>query len=319
MQPSFLCIGFQKCGTTTMYDLLRQHKDIVLTRDVKEPMYYRVKGFRAIGGKKWYESRYFGHVKPGDSRLRGEVNAGLSFTNCAEKIGVDFPRDTKLIFMMRNPVDRCYSAYKYFGALGFLPLIDTEFDLKHGHAEGFDRYVRRILGDPYRRSEIMKKRLKYLCFSQGNYCESIHEYLRFFPRENMKFILFEEFIRDQKGICQDLYDFLGIEDDPAVQYDLRSNEGVLRAASPLRSKISVSEGGLNYLLYEFMDLSHRLPSAYRLYEKVHTTIQSNCIVEETDFSAMKPQTRELLEGYYRRQVRGLERLMGRSLRELWFA
>ena len=319
MQPAFLCIGFQKCGTTTMYDILRQHKDIVLTRDVKEPMYYRVKGMRALGGKDWYEKRYFGHVPPEDTRLRGEVNAGLAFTHCAGKIGVDFPKSTKLIFMMRNPVDRCYSAYKYFGALGFLPWEATDFDLHHSHAEGFDRYVRSVLADPKQRGEIMKKRLQYLCFSQGNYCESIHEYLRFFPKENMKFILFEEFIRDQEGVCRDLYDFLGVEDDPNVQYNLRSNEGVLRATSPLASKIGISDGGLNYLLYEFLDLSRRAPAVYRAYAKVHEAVQKRCITEETDFSKMLPETRALLEQYYRRQKRSVEALMGRDLSDLWFA
>lgn len=318
MQPSFLCIGFQKCGTTTMYDILKQHKDIVLTRDVKEPMYYRVKGLRALGGKEWYEKRYFGHVPPEDTRLRGEVNAGLAFTHCAEKIGVDFPRDTKLIFMMRNPVDRCYSAYKYFGALGFLPWAVTDDDLRRGHAEGFDRYVRSVLADEKQRGEIMEKRLKYLCFSQGNYCQSIHEYLRFFPKENMKFILFEEFIRDQKRVCQELYKFLGVEDDPDVEYNLRSNEGVLRAASPLASKLSVSEGGLHYMLYEFLDLSRRLPAVYRAYDRAHDKLQRRWIGEETDFSKMKPETRALLESYYRRQKRGVEALMGRDLSDIWF-
>ena len=35
---SFICIGFQKCGTTSLYDLLKQHSDIYLTEDVKEPI-----------------------------------------------------------------------------------------------------------------------------------------------------------------------------------------------------------------------------------------------------------------------------------------
>lgn len=318
MQPAFICIGFQKCGTTTMYDILRQHKDILLTQDVKEPMYYRVKGFRALGGKEWYEKRYFGKVPPEDTRLLGEVNAGLAFTDCAGKIGVDFPPETKLIFMMRNPVDRCYSAYKYFGALGFLPWSVTDYDLKHTHAEGFDRYVRSVLGSREQRAEIMKKRLKYLCFSQGNYYDSIKEYLRFFPKENVKFILFEEFIRDQEGTCKELYKFLGIEDDPNVQYNLKSNEGTLRAASNLRSRISLTDNGINYLLYEFADLSHRAPKLYRLYDRCHQKIESKCIEEETDHTRMKPETRALLESYYRKQVRGVEELMGRDLSGIWY-
>ena len=60
----------------------------------------------------------------------GEVNAGLSFGGCARWLGKDFPHDTKLIFMMRDPADRCYSAYKYFLDLGFLPMSVVADDKK---------------------------------------------------------------------------------------------------------------------------------------------------------------------------------------------
>ena len=41
-----MCIGFQKCGTTSLYDILRQHKKIYLTEGVKEPMFTE---FRCFG------------------------------------------------------------------------------------------------------------------------------------------------------------------------------------------------------------------------------------------------------------------------------
>ena len=167
MKPEFLCIGFQKCGTTTLYDILKQHGKIVLTEGVKEPMFYRVPFLRTLLGAKWYENRYFGHCQPEDGQIAGEVNAGLSFRGCADKIGGDFSPETKLIFLMRDPADRCYSAYKYFLALGFLPCRTVWDDRKCGHAEAFDRYVKSILGSRFHRKCIMFRRLKYLCFSQG--------------------------------------------------------------------------------------------------------------------------------------------------------
>ena len=247
---SFICIGFQKCGTTSLYDLLKQHPDIYLTEDVKEPMFYRVPFVRQILGRDWYRHRYFGHLEEAgrmapDARRRasenvglltgrrgsaaagasaakegntaaqekcvpssdpvqmdgssvsrssdsqsfplypGEINAGLGFNGCARLLGKDFSSKTKLIFMMRDPADRCYSAYKYFLALGFLPMSVVADDKKRGHVAAFDSYVRSVLFNPRRRKEIMRHRMKYLCFSQGNYAYCIQEYLRYFPRENM--------------------------------------------------------------------------------------------------------------------------------------
>lgn len=318
MHPDFLCIGFQKCGTTTMYDLLKQHKDIVLTQDVKEPMYYRVKGIDRIGGASYYEKRYFGHVSEEDKRLKGEVNAGLAFTDCAGKIGRDFPEDTKLIFMMRNPVDRAYSAYKYFLALGFLPAFVMEDDKLHGHAAAFDRYVHYVLGSQKRRNQIMKKRLKYLVFSQGNYFDSIFEYLQYFPKKNMKFILFEDFVKNQKGCCQDLYEFLGIEDDPEIIYNIKSNEGILKPVSVIKGKLGIMDMGFHNLTYDILDLSHKAPHFYAVNKRVHEMLQSVCLTDETDFSKMEPGTRRLLEKYYAKQVRGVEKLMERDLSEIWY-
>lgn len=61
--------------------------------------------------------------EPEDPRLVGEVNAGLGFNGCAEMLTRDFDHSTKLFFMMRNPVDRAWSAFKFFCALGFLPMM----------------------------------------------------------------------------------------------------------------------------------------------------------------------------------------------------
>ena len=320
MQPEFICIGFQKCGTTTLYDLLRQHRGVVLTSDVKEPMIYRV-GFvyRLLGGKKWYEKRYFGRISADDPRKRGEVNAGLGMHGCADRIGNDYSADTKLIFMMRSPADRAYSAYKYFLALGFLPLPAMQYDKKKGHAAGFDRYVRHVLGSRKLRGQIMKKRQKHLVFSQGNYDTIIREYQKYFPTENMHFMLFEDFVKDEEGECRKLYAFLKIDADPQICYGLKSNEGNFRARGNIWAKTGISDMGLYYILYEFGDFSRRFPRFYEKYRtKMHEKIQNRCVVPETDHSSMLPQTRQLLNQYYHREIKGIETLLGRNLSGLWY-
>lgn len=316
MQPSFLCMGFQKCGTTTLYDLLLQHPEIALPRDVKEPMYYRVPVARAIGGSRYYEWRYFSHLSPQDPRLVGEVNAGLTFNNCAKKLKKDFPPETKLIFMMRNPVTRAWSAYKFFSALGFLPLEVIRDDLKRGHAAAFHRYVRSVLCNPKKHDAIMKERLKYLVFSQGNYDTCIREYEDFFP--NMHFILFEEFIRDQKGACETLYDFLGIPADNSIQYGIQANETSRAAAGPLRARAREIIKGGDYIFDELIGMSQWAPPVYKAYHKFNRAMYRTCTVADTDKSKMLPETRQLLEDYYRVEKEKIEMRLGRKLDQLWF-
>lgn len=379
---SFICIGFQKCGTTSLYDLLKQHSDIYLTEDVKEPMFYRVPFVRQILGRDWYRKRYFGHLEEAgrmtpDERRRasenvglltgrrgsaaagasaakegntaaqekcvpssdpvqmdgssvsrgsdsqsfplypGEINAGLGFNGCARLLGKDFSPKTKLIFMMRDPADRCYSAYKYFLALGFLPMSVVADDKKRGHAAAFDSYVRSVLFNPRRRKEIMRHRMKYLCFSQGNYAYCIQEYLRYFSRENMKFVFFEEFVRDEELVTKDILDFLHIPQDPEMTFNVKSNETNFRAASPFRSKIMYLLQGTYYTTFEFLNMKRFCPGFFRNFMAFYDWTMDQCTRPETDTSKMLPSTRKLLNRYYRNQIRQVEELAGRNVPERW--
>lgn len=316
--PAFVCAGFQKCGTTTLYEILKQHPEVALCRDVKEPMYYRIKGVRALGGKRYYQKRYFGHIEEGDRRVLGEVNAGLTFGGCAECVARDYPRDTKFVFMMRNPVDRCYSAYRYFLARGFLPARTVRDDAERGHAAAFDAYVHEILDDEDRRGQVMDKRLKYLVFSQSEYVACISEYLERFPKRNMHFVFFEDFIADQHASCRELYRFLGISDCDGVDYGRHDNNTKERATNPIWARVFWAVKGVNYFFRDILAMEHWWPAAYRQYRRLYEWCRRHTLSEDDDRSKMLPETRAYLEDYYRPMVRDLEKIAGRDLSGVWY-
>lgn len=317
--PQFICLGFQKSGTTTLYEILNQHPDVVLTRDVKEPMYYRVLAVDALLGKKWfYEHRYWRHVKSGDNRLRGEVNAGLTFSHCAHKIIRDMPRDMKLIFMMREPVARSYSAYKYFLARGFLPEWVVDYDFAHGHAQAFDRYVHAVLEDSKQRGDIMRKRLEYLVLSQSNYATCVEEYLQGYSLDQVKPIFFEEFVTDQRAACLDLFEFLGLEDSPEVDYDIHSNEGRERPCSWKAAHREHVAKGWSYGFREFAVMEYWGEDVYQVWDQFHRKVRSAAMEPDWDCTRLLPETRAYLQEYFDDEVRRLERIFGRDLSQLWF-
>lgn len=317
--PEFLCMGFQKCGTTSLFEILRRHKDVVLCRDVKEPMYYRVSGLWFFGRRWYYQHRYYGHIAADDTRRCGEVNAGLTFTGCAKKVCHDFSPDTKLIFMMRNPVDRAYSSYKYFLARGFLPKGLVEEDQKYGHAEAFDRYVHSVLDDPASERQIMKKRLKYLVFSQSRYATCIREYLGHFPQENIKLVFFEEFVRDEKTACKEIFAFIGVGEDEALSGSVRANEGNERVISSSAAKKQQILKGFYYGFYEFVMLPYWLPRAYQKFKAYYDRKRDEAFAPDEDKSRVLPKTRTFLEQYFAEEVRGIEQISGRDLSDLWYS
>lgn len=316
--PDFVCMGFQKCGTTSLYTLLSQHKDVVLCQDVKEPMYYRVPLASIIGiGSCYYKKRYFGNVSRNDKRLLGEVNAGLTFSGCARKVTRNMPRNTKMIFMMRNPVDRSYSAYKYFLARGFLPGWTMRMDKMFGHAKAFDLYVRSVIGDKSQRSNIMRKRMKYLVLSQSNYGACISEYIGNFDLKNMYFMVFEEFVKDEHKACSELYDFLGIDDCDDIDYNAKSNEGNEQALNYTVAKCFYFLKGINYLFYDLLAMPHWAPKLYDRFYSFYKNVRSKTLVKDMDKTKVLPKTRKYLMDYFDGDVRMMEGLCGKPLRKIW--
>lgn len=316
--PDFICMGFQKCGTTTLFEILNEHPQIALCRDVKEPMYYRVPAATIFGGgKRFYDWRYFSHIPEDDTRLKGEVNAGLTMSGCAKKVSRYHDPSTKMIFMMRNPVDRSYSAYRYFLARGFFSASDIRSDQEHGHAQAFDAYVHRIIDDPHRRSQVMKKRLYYLVLSQSNYNTCIREYLDTFDLQNMKFIIFEEFIEDQAAVCKGLFDFLGVDNPPGLVTGLRANEGSERSVSPLGSEWLMITKGARYFFHDFCCMTHWAPGLYDRYNRYYHHVRERNLAPDTDTSRVLPQTRAYLMDYFADEIDGVSELCGRDLRTVW--
>ena len=318
MRPKFICVGFQKCGTTTLFELLRQHKGIILPDGVKEPMFYRCGWWRDRKGPDWYEERYFSCYREDDPRMPGEINAGLGENPCIKGISEDFPKDTKLVFMMRDPAARTYSAYKYFLARGFLPMRYVSLDMLVGHAKSFDIYVRNVLGNAKKRAAIPQHRLKYLVFAAGMYTTVIEEYGRHFPKEQMHYILFEDFVKDEKRECKKLFDFLGIEEDPDIVYGIKSNEGNRRSSGPIWSKWNIAFKSFNYWLSEYHYVQREHPLAFRRYHVVHDWVIRMSLREDDDHSKMMDSTRDMLRDYYKDEIGGTEKILGRSLAGVWY-
>ncbi len=317
-RPDFICLGFQKCATTTLFGILSQHEGIALTRGVKEPMYYRVPVFHHLLRRRFYDWRYFGHIGAGDPRVLGEVNAGLTFNGCAAALGRDFDHDTKLIFMMRNPVDRAYSAYRYFLARGLLPAKCIAYEKTHSHAESFDFFSHYVLESPRRRAQVMRRRMRHLVLSQSNYATCIQEYLDAgFALQNMHFVFFEEFVRDQQAGSEQIFDFLNVAAAPEIDYDLKINEGKAAPRSAFASTVFMLVKGGRYGLRDLCCLKEWFPAAARAYERFYQKVRRWALLADQDDSQVLPETRALLMDYFAGEIAQLERITGRNLRALW--
>ena len=191
-KPDFLCIGAAKAGTTTLHDILIQHSDIYLPKFKEAHFFDNNDNFSK--GLAHYEKEVFKGVK--NEAVIGEITPSyIYFEEVPKRIAESIGTDVKLIIMLRHPVDRAWSHYQMHHLRGneklhFEQAIDQESSRLNG---GF----------------LSASRFSYM--HRGHYIEQIQRYLQFFPRENMHFILFEDFVKDIPAHVDAVLEFLGVE------------------------------------------------------------------------------------------------------------
>ena len=206
MKPkiNFLCVGAQKSGTTSLHDILKQHPDVCLPL-IKETHFFDENYEK---GMEWYFDTYFSNYQ--GEKICGECTPEyMFFEEIPERLYNAFGPDVKLVFLLRNPVDRAVSHYQMSTKRTFETLP-------------FEEAVRledsRIQTDNFHRSHF-----SYL--SRGFYSDQIKRYLQFFPIENMLFLRFEvDFVKNRKRTMDEVCSFLGI-DGSDLNVEIKSHVG----------------------------------------------------------------------------------------------
>ena len=180
MIPTFLICGAQKSGTTSLYKTLGQHPKICLASNKEIHFFDREKNFRK--GKKWYKE-FFSHCNQSLHVHICEATPHYYRNEKAAKRIAHFA-DVKIIFILRDPVDRAYSNYW------------------HNKQRGSE--IRKF-SDAIKSEDGIKKYIK-----KGLYYKHIKAYYRYFEKEKVKIVTFEDFV-ERKGVLKEIFEFLELE------------------------------------------------------------------------------------------------------------
>ena len=218
MSPSFMVIGGQRCGTTTIFKSLADHPQVVRPPVEKGTDYYTLNHDRGID---WYRG-HFPLTRMAGLMTRGEGDP-VAFEACTyylfhplaiPRLAADFP-EMRLVVMLRDPVPRAWSAYKHEFARGF----ETEPDFARAldlEAERLDGEVDRIVGRPGYAS-FSHRHHAYL--SRGQYAEQLERVFAHFPREQVHVMDSEAFFSDPQDEFAQLLDFLGLRQWQPARFD----------------------------------------------------------------------------------------------------
>jgi len=197
-RPDFFIIGAPRCGTTAIYDFLRQHPEVYMPQR-KEPVYFGAD----LTKRHPYltEQRYLDLFRGAEGKKRvGEATVWYLYSETAPGEIAAFADDPRLVAMVRNPVDMMHSLHGLLRFTGnedlpFEDALDAEPDRARGRR--LPANTRRPEGLQYRRC--------------ARYAEHLRRWISVFGRERVHVIVFDDFRSDSLGTYQSLLEFLGVD------------------------------------------------------------------------------------------------------------
>lgn len=207
----FACIGTQKGGTTTLYNILKNHPELNLP-DVKEAHFFDIEE-RYRKGIEYFFNSFFVNTENKMGIINPNIEINLKYI---KRLYDQFP-DIKIIYIIRNPVERAFSHYlmsksRGYENLDFLDALSQETSRLEFPKTMYDGYKTREKGH--------FERNHYSYVSRGKYLEVV----KYILSKNSKIILFENLVSNTDLVINEICCFLEIDSSLVLNTSIKSNQ-----------------------------------------------------------------------------------------------
>ncbi len=179
--PSFLVIGAQKCGTTTLCELLGEHPEVYVAPE-KEPHFFSLDENYARGWSHYLQN----FAEAGDRRVVGEGSTSYTMhplrPDAAARVADRLP-GARLVYIVRHPIERIESTYLHL------------------------RFTGREAGDDF--MGALERHPQMVATSR--YWDQIGRYRARFPDEQILVVFFDDLVADARSVLARCFEFLGVD------------------------------------------------------------------------------------------------------------
>lgn len=289
MIMNVLLIGVQKAGTTSIYDWISQHPDIYAPAFAKDRYSYFLNEELYSKGYESY-SKNFNNRK--NEKLFCTGNANYFFVpHVAQRIYKLNPK-MKMILMLRNPIDRAFSAFNHAIERGM-------------ETRSFEQAVQDEIENKVAYSALEKLRKSYI--EHGFYFKQLSNYLNFFELDQIFVGFYTDLIKGKEKLMEEIFYFLDIEPDFKVNFSTKNVTG-----GSSRFKF------INYILYD-ENFKNNLFTK-KMKNVIPLKIRLNLINGLTSFNKKKINkkeiertTKDILAKIYREDLLKLQDLLKKDL------
>lgn len=293
-KPNFFIVGAPKSGTTSLYFYLKSHPQIFIPRR-KELLFFCDDlhfTFPILNEQEFLD--YYRDVK--GKPAAGEVSVwNLYSTNAAKNI-FHFNPDSRIIIILRHPVDMLYALHSnhVFNDNETIP------DFKEALSAEADRRNGRNI------SPTIKCPVEGLYYSEvAAYPDQVQRYLDVFGKEKVKVILFDDFVSDTKSVYTGLLRFLNLDETFIPEFKVFNASKTARSEGLKRLTVA-SPGWMKAIgRLIFPHQSKRRDTLMQWLWKMNT--------KETPRKEMDPQLRMQLVHQFTPEIHRLEKMLERDL------
>ncbi len=274
-KPNLFIVGAPRCGTTSLYNYLKQHPQIFFT-ETKEPHYFGKDLTRTGSMYNYTQEEYlalFSYAR--NQKIIGEASPHYLYSKSAPHEIYRFNPASKIIILLRDPVEMIYSLHSRYVYSG----NETETDFMKALA--LEKY--RLKGERLPKHIDLIEKLFYKTYVY-RLADQIRSYLNIFGNENVKIILFFQFISNVREVYKNTLTFLGVDDDFLPDIEIKNTNKstrsriigniLKRCAMPLgkfRAKFTSKPLGITKLLSELNSKQSRRP---QLAEDIRIALQN---------------------------------------------
>jgi hypothetical protein len=297
VKPNFFIVGAARSGTSSLDRYLSQHPEIFIASRKETHFFARdslPSRFTGSGDERLNQglirdeeqyAQLFARVTT--EKAIGESSAFyLCLPGTAERIAQALP-GAKILMILREPVERTYSAYMF---------------LKRDGRETLS-FEEGLCQEAARKQQGFEPMWWYKELSL--YTAQVQRYLEVFGRAQVKVLLYEELFANPGRVLREVFTFLGVREDVSIDTSVRYN-----VSGTPRSRWLYTP--LNHFIYNPSPLEKRIKSLIPLHLRKKWASRATGML--TRPVPLEPHIHADLKEYFAEDVGKLEELLHRDLR-----
>ncbi len=296
--PNLYIPGAGKSGTTTLHELLNQHPEICMSA-VKEPHYWTRPQFDHYSQKDHDDYLNLFNSCSG-SKILGESSTGyMAFPSFIERIKKTYDDAPYFIFILRNPIDRCYSHFWWLKGIG-------SENLQLQDAVNHDKHI-----EPLHTTGLPEGNYKQY-YQFGLYHKWLKKFYSHFPHQNIKIITFEQLKTDPLGTINDCLKFLSLKELTTILEVSENKTVILKHPKlyKLSKRLAFTKLNLPTSIRKLIPNKIRLFFREKLMKLVYDKSKT-----DTTYPKITPNDRDFLKTLYESDVQLLKSLTGLTFNE----